>query len=129
MVVILIILLIWWLLTGGSEHLGNPWFLDQFSMASSDPVWMNYLGYERDVLGQSPRDYYLENQINSQSGVGPQYFENDTAFMNHDDYKSMPIRYRPLRQPSATKLQIQSEIKSNDMEENLYDDLNRVGNY
>lgn len=112
-----------------SEHLENPFFLDQMAMESHDPIYLNYLGYERDVSGMSPRDYYLENQMNSSTKVGPQYFEGDLQFQDHTDYMGMPIKSRPLRNPSASASQLQSEIHSNNMEELAYQELNRTGHF
>lgn len=127
-VIILVLLLIFYWYAG-AEHLGNPFFLDQMAMEYSDPTWLNYLGYERDVSGQSPRDYYLENQMNSETGVGPQYFEGDLQFKDHTGYMDMPIKYRPLRRTSASAAQMQSELVSNNLEEYAYQDLNHGGFY
>lgn len=127
-VVVLLILFIYYC-SCKYEHLGEPWFLDQMSMNYSDPTWFNFMGNQRDVAGMSSKDYYLENQLNSSTGAGPQYFKNDTNFVDHTNYMDMPIKYRPLRNTSAAAAQIQSEIKSNNMEENLYLDLNDSGFY
>ena len=127
LVVLILILLLWWYF--GAEGFHSPYFLDQMAMASFDPTRLNYLGYERGVAGMSERDYYLENQMNASTKVGPQYMKDNTQFADHTGYMGMPIKYRPLRNMSASAAQKQAEIHSNDMEEYAYQDLNQVGHY
>ncbi len=128
-VVLVLLLIMFVMMYWGSELFHSPYFLDQMAMSSQDPTWLNYLGYERDVAGMSSRDYYLENQMNSSTKVGPQYMKGNTQFVDHTDYMDMPIKYRPLRNPSASALQKQAEMQSNNMEENAYRELNQVGSY
>lgn len=124
---VLFVLFIYFLFYG--EHLTEPWFMNQMSMDYSDPVYFNYLGRsERDVEGNSMHDYYLQNQIDSATGVLPQIF-NDDKFYNQDNYMDMPIKYRPLRNTSAAAIQKISEIEGNNMEENFYYDLNKTGSF
>lgn len=127
--IVVLVLLVMFYSWMGNEYLGQPYFLTQMAMAYSDPVKFNYLGYERDVSGMSSRDYYLENQMNASTHVGPQYLEGDTKFVDNTGYMSMPIKYRPLRKPSATAAQKQSELVSNNMEEYAYQELNQTGHY
>lgn len=125
--VVLLILFVYFLFYG--EHMTEPWFLNQMSMDYSDPVYFNYLGRsERDVEGNSMHDYYLQNQMDASSGVLPQMFTDD-KFYNQDNYMDMPIKYRPLRNTSAAAAQKLSEIRSNNMEESFYYDLNATGTY
>jgi len=107
----------------------TPYFLSQMVNESWDPVWFNYFSRVRDVSGQDSQDYYLENQMNASTGVGPQYFEGNLQFVDHTNYMDMPIKNRPLRNPSAAAAQMQSEINSNNMEEWAYIDLNQTGHY
>lgn len=125
-VVILIVIFIFFYHSGGSEHFAKPWFLNQMAMEYPDPTWFNYFGRTvRDDAGMSSQDYYLENEMNAETGVGPQYFEGASAFKDHTGYMDMPIKYRPLRHPTPQALKIQSEIESNNLEEELYRELNR----
>src|SRR5579883_581506 len=97
-VIILILLLVVYFWQYGQEHLNDPWFLNQMAMLYPDHTYFNYFGRsERDVSGMAMDDYYLENQINSETGVGPQYLEGDQAFSDKTGYMTMPIKYRPLR--------------------------------
>jgi hypothetical protein len=111
------------------ERLTEPEYLNQMTMASQDPVAMNYLGYERDVSGMSARDYYVENQMNASSGVGPQYLENDNQFQDKTGFMNMPIKYRPIKNPSASALQTQASLVSNNLEEYAFQDLTKDGFY
>ena len=115
--------------TANAEYLGVPFFLDQMTMEYSDPAKFNFTGRERDVSGMSGRDYYLENQMNYATKVGPQYSKGDLQFVDQTGYMDMPIKYRPLRNPSASSAQLQSQLISNDMEEHAYQDLNQTGNF
>jgi len=78
-----------------SEHLEDVFYLDQMAMQNSDPTFFKYTGRERDVLGESSRDYFLQNRMFSNSGVAPQHLEDDSAFVNQTDYLDMPPQYRP----------------------------------
>jgi hypothetical protein len=66
--------------------------------------------------------------MDSQSFVLPQILDN-RKFFNQDGYMDIPIKYRPLRNPSASASQIQSELVSNKLEEWAYRDLNKGGCY
>lgn len=111
------------------EHLGVPFFLDQMAMENDYPVKFFYTGRQKDVAGMSERDYYLENQMNASSGVGPQYFDGDTQFIDHTGYMDMPIKNRPLKHPTPYALRKLAEINSNNFEEWAYQDLNKTGNF
>src|ERR1700678_3377538 len=123
-VIVIILIIIFFYYARTSEHLGVPFFLDQMAMTYPDPTWFNYLGYERDVSGMSQRDYYLENQMNASTGSGPQYLEGNRNFKDHTDYMDMPIKNRPMRDPTSTALQIRLNLNSNNLEELVYSDLN-----
>ena len=128
LLVILIVLIAYYFYCS-AEHLGQPWFLDMASMEYSDPTFFNYLGRsERDVEGNSMQDYYLQNQMDAATGVLPQMF-NDAKFFNQDGYMDMPVRNRPLRDPSQAKMQIQAALYSNNLEEWMFQDLNTDGQY
>lgn len=78
-----------------SEHLEDVFYLDQMAMKNSDPTFFKFTGRERDVLGESSRDYFLQNRMFSNSGVAPQRLEGDTAYVNQTSYLDMPARFRP----------------------------------
>lgn len=78
------------------ENMQDVFYLDQIAMKNSDPTYFKYTGRERDILGQSSRDYYLENRAYSNSHVGPQRLESDSAYINQTAYLGMPEQYRPL---------------------------------
>lgn len=126
-IIVVLLLILFWIHFYKNEYLTEPYFLNQMAMDYSDPIYFNYLGRsERDVEGNSMQDYYLQNQMDAATGVLPQMF-NDEKFFNQDDYMDMPIVNRPLRNPSASKLQIQSRLISNNMEENAFRELNQAG--
>jgi hypothetical protein len=68
--------------------------LDQIAMNASDPTIVKYLGRERDPLGMSMIDYYLEHDRNANNVVAPRY-NDDMAFGNTTSYLAMPQWYRP----------------------------------
>lgn len=78
-----------------TENLEDLFYLDQIAMKSSDPTYVKYIGRDKDILGQSYRDYYLENRMYSNSGSGPQHLVADSAYFNHTNYLGMPEQYRP----------------------------------
>lgn len=125
-IIILILIILYWYKK--SEYM-VPFFLDQMTMAYSDPLKFNYTGREKDVAGMSERDYYLENQMNSETGVGPQYLEGDLQFVDHTGYMDMPIQSRPLLHPTPLAMRKLAEINSNNFEEWAYQDLNRTGDF
>jgi hypothetical protein len=94
-VVIIIVIWLIWHFVIKKEGL-QPYYLDQMAMQASDPSVVNFLGRERDPLGMSLRDYYVENDMNAHNRVAP-YYNNDFAFANHTKYLSMPREYRPAQ--------------------------------
>jgi hypothetical protein len=92
---IIVVLLIWvvWRFVLKKERLNQPFYLDQIAMQASDPTIVVYEGNERDPLGMSLRDYYLNNEMNAKNLVAP-YYNNDLAFANHSDYLALPRMYR-----------------------------------
>lgn len=128
-IIILLVLVVLYFMFMKKENMTEAQFLNQMSMDYSDPMYFNYIGRsEKDVEGNSMQDYYLQNQMDASTGVLPQMF-NDEKFFNQDDYMDMPIVNRPLRNSSAAKAQIQSELVSNHLEEWKYQDLNRAGSF
>lgn len=74
----------------------TPFYLDAMAMKNDNPTWFVYNGDNRDILGMSHRDYYLQNQMMAQNGVQPFYHNNNEAqFNNTSDYWDMPKTYRP----------------------------------
>jgi hypothetical protein len=67
------------------------------AMKNSDPMYFKYSSWERDIDGNSPRDYYLENQMNYLNGVAPGYFVGDQLYVDHTDFLNMPKWYRPAK--------------------------------
>jgi hypothetical protein len=70
--------------------------LDQLAMLNTDPTEFKYTGNDRDILGESGRDYYLANQMYASSNAAPQLLEDNDAFINQTDYLDMPTPWRPL---------------------------------
>lgn len=124
-VVFLLVIIYWW----KQEHLGTPFFLDQMATENWHPIKFFYTGREKDRAGMSPRDYFLENQMNAATDVGPQYLEGDLKFHDHTGYMGMPIHNRPLKHPTPLALRLQAEIDGADWAEWAYQDLNRTGHY
>jgi hypothetical protein len=122
--IVLALLLIYLIYNWKSEKLTDPFYLDQMAMEYDDPAIFMYTGREKDVSGMDMKDYYLENQMNSSSGAGPQYLKNNTNFIDHTDFMGIPIKTRPLRNPSATALQKQANLISNNLEEYAFKKLN-----
>lgn len=77
-----------------SENFQDTFYLDDMAMKHPDPIFFHYTGRDKDVLGQSGRDYYLENKLLSQSGAIEQKLTED-AFKNQMHYRNMPKEYRP----------------------------------
>ncbi len=75
------------------EHL-QSFYLDQIAMQATDPAYVKFVGRERDPLGMSMRDYYLEHTNNSKNLVEADYAD-DQMFYNTTDYLQMPKEYRP----------------------------------
>lgn len=94
LVVILVIWLVWHFFVRKERMRG--FYLDQIAMQASDPTIVKFLGRERDPLGMSLRDYYLENDMNANNTVAPR-FNNDMAYANHTSYLQMPRWYRPAK--------------------------------
>jgi len=67
--------------------------------------------------------------MNSATHVGKQYFEGDQQFEDHTGFMDMPIKYRPLSNPSASRMQQQADLVSNNLEEYAFQDLNKDGFY
>lgn len=126
--VLSVFLIIFFALTK-QEHLGVPFFLDQMAMENDHPIKFFYEGREKDAAGMSPRDYFLENQMNASTYVGPQYLEGDLKFKDHTGYMGIPIKNRPLRHPTPLALHLQGEINGDAWAEWAYEDLNRTGHF
>lgn len=97
-ILILLLLAIFW---HASEGFTNVVYLDQMAMKYSDPMYFKYSSWERDIDGMSPRDYYLENQMNYQNEISPGYFVGDQLYVDHTDYLNMPPWYRPPKAPGC----------------------------
>ncbi|MEM3122377.1 MAG: hypothetical protein QXH60_02970 [Candidatus Pacearchaeota archaeon] len=66
------------------------------AMIHPDSTYFKWLGRERDVLGMSGRDYYLENETYALSGVSPWLFRGDEMFKDQTCGLGMPYPYRPM---------------------------------
>jgi len=78
-----------------TERFGDVFYLDQMAMLNTDPTDFKYTGDERDVLGESGRDYYLMNQTYANNRSAPQLLEGNLAYVNQTNYLDMPVQYRP----------------------------------
>ena len=94
-VVLLLVLLVYYYYYHSEGF--NPVYLDEMAMKYSDPMFFKYSSWERDVDGMSPRDYYLENQMNYGNQIAPGYFKGNRLFTDKTDYLNMPPQYRPKR--------------------------------
>src|ERR1700744_902813 len=94
-VIVVVIFLVLYLIRAQSEHMGDPFYLQQMAMANQDPTLFHYTSREKDVAGEDQQDYYTENQMNAETGVGPQYMEGNSQYEPHDDYLGMPAQFRP----------------------------------
>ena len=97
-VIAIIIVIIIIMVFSSRERFEQPFYLDQIAMKNSDPTFFKYTGRERDILGESSRDYYLQNHLYAKNFVAPQRLENDDAFINQTDYLDMPSKWRPEAQ-------------------------------
>ena len=80
-----------------SEHLSEtPFYLNQFAMATTDPVYYKYAGRQRDILGQDSEDYYLENLTYANTYAAPQLLLNNDALYNRTGYLTLPENQRPV---------------------------------
>lgn len=77
------------------ENMTDVFYLDQIAMKSTDPTKFKYTGRERDILGMSVKDYYLENGMYSVNKVAPQLFIDNDRYDNQTGYLGMPYQYRP----------------------------------
>lgn len=94
-IVVLIVLVVYFGYFAMKKQEGmTPFYLDQIAMQYSDPTYMKFAGRDRDILGMSPKDYYLEHDMNANNEVEPQTF-TDVDFSNTTDYLQMPRWYRP----------------------------------
>lgn len=94
-IALVILLVLYFVCPGKGEHMGDPFYLNQMAMDNMDPSLFIYTNRERDVSGSDMQDYYLENQMNAETGVGPQYMEGNSKFVDHTDYLDMPMQFRP----------------------------------
>jgi hypothetical protein len=104
-IIFIVFMLIYW--QGGAEAFSEVFYLDQMAMKNSDPTYFKYSSWERDVDGNSPRDYYLENQTNYLNGFAPGYFAGDQLYVDHTGYLQMPPQYRPGPSQYMAKMPIQ----------------------
>ena len=77
LIIVLVLLLLFWLL-GGSEYFVNR-TVDMVAFRNPDPTWFKYDGRNRDASGMDGYDYFLENDMEYQYGIGPELF-NEAAF-------------------------------------------------
>ena len=77
-----------------NEGFENISLYDNISSHSTDPVVMKYIKREKDILGNSPTEYYLRNKTGYFSRVLPSLLEGDERFFNQDDYIAVKPEYR-----------------------------------
>jgi len=94
-VIILIFLVFMFIGFSSSENLGEVFYLNQMTMENADPTYFKYTGRDRDVLGESGEDYYLQNLTFANSGSANQLLDGNKPFVNQTNYLDMPAQYRP----------------------------------
>ncbi len=75
------------------EYATDVFTFDQIAMKSHDPVYMKYMGRNRDWRGMSSKDYYVENDMNAGNYASPQYLKDDVGFTNKSDLGPKPLGY------------------------------------
>lgn len=103
-VVIVIIVILLFVVMRRKEMMEDVFYLDQIGMQNIDPTKYKYTGRDKDVLGMSVKDYYLENEQYAMSNVAPQLFIDNSKFKNQTDYLDMPKIYRPTSLSSVKNL-------------------------
>ena len=93
LVSIVMVILIIVLVAKSEEHM-QSYYLDQIAMQSTDPAYVKFVGRERDPLGMSMRDYYVEHSNNANNLVEADYAD-DQMYYNTTGYLQMPLQYRP----------------------------------
>ncbi len=94
-VAVILVFLIYVYMTYAKEQFQDAFYLDQIANNYSDPMYFKYAGNERDIAGQSSRDYFLENQRYAHSYAAPQLLAGNAAFRDQTNYLDMPKQYRP----------------------------------
>ena len=87
-IVIIILTIAFWM---SKEYLNDPFYLDQIAMESHNPMIIKYMGRVRDWRGMSPKDYYVENDMNSKNYAAPQYLSGDIIFTNQANLGPKPL--------------------------------------
>jgi hypothetical protein len=90
---VIIVLIIIMLFYYGREYATDLFYLDQIAMKSMDPTYMKYMGRERDWRGNSMKDYYVENDMNSKNYASRQYLEKDDGFKNQANMCPKPMSH------------------------------------
>ena len=103
-VVIVIIVILLFVVMSRKEMMEDVFYLDQIGMQNTDPTKYKYTGRDKDILGMSVKDYYLENEQYAMSNVAPQLFIDNSKFKNQTDYLDMPKIYRPTSLSSVKNL-------------------------
>ena len=103
-VIVIVVVLIFVGSYFSKEHMSDVFYLDQIGMKNMDPTNYKYTGRDKDVLGMSAKDYYLENGRYASSHAAPQLFLNNNRFKNQTDYLGMPEIYRPSSLSSVKNL-------------------------
>ncbi len=75
-IVVFLVLLVW--LFGGFEYYVNR-TVDATAWRHPDPTWFKYWGRKRDPSGMDGYDYFLENDMGYEYGIGPELY-NEAAF-------------------------------------------------
>jgi hypothetical protein len=91
LIAVIIILIVVLLFFGAREYASDVFYLDQIAMHSQDPMNIKYLGRVRDWRGMSPKDYYVENDMNGKNYAAPEYLAKDDAFKNQSNLGPKPL--------------------------------------
>jgi len=88
-----IIILLMWYWYYSEKFVG---YLDQMAMKNPDPDSFFYFGDNRDILGMSARDYYLENVVLNDSEGIPWPADEAMRFVNRTGYQELAQTFRPV---------------------------------
>jgi hypothetical protein len=90
----------YWLLLRKEKLVG--FYIEQLPRFSTDPINIKYNGRVDDNLGMSPKDYFLENDLNYRLGTEHRWI-GDSAFKNHQNWTA-PVAGRALFNVNASNM-------------------------
>ena len=82
-----------------------PLYYNQIAMKNEDPTFFQYKGRDRDLLGMSREDYYIEHDLMAKNGAEPYHHnDNEAQFSNTTNYLQLNKTYRPRPSIKTTVL-------------------------